>query len=114
MPYMFNTPEDQQAMLEAIDRHFPSGVECTRPEGGMFLWARLPEEMSALALFDIAVEQGVVYVPGDPFYIDRSGMNTMRLSFSTLDPDTIRDGIQKLGHAIDLLSDGAREASVAS
>ncbi len=56
-----------QAMLDAIDRHFPAAVECIRPEGGMFLWARLPSDMSALALFDVAVEQGVVFVPGDPF-----------------------------------------------
>ena len=103
-----------QAMLDAIDRHFPADVECTRPEGGMFLWARLPQNMSALALFDIAVEQGVVFVPGDPFYIDRSGMNTMRLSFSTLDEQTIRDGIRKLGHAIELLGNRPDRISAAS
>lgn len=93
-----------QAMLDAIDAHFPAGVQCTRPEGGMFLWAELPDGMNALTLFDAAVERGVVFVPGDPFYIDRSGMNTMRLSFSTLDEATIREGIEKLGGAIDNLS----------
>ena len=103
-----------QAMLDAIDRHFPAAVECIRPEGGMFLWARLPSDMSALALFDVAVEKGVVFVPGDPFYIDRSGLNTMRLSFSTLDEDTIRRGIEKLGQAIDLLSGRSGQVSAAS
>ena len=103
-----------QAMLDAIDQHFPEGVKCTRPEGGMFLWAELPDDMSALALFDIAVKQGVVYVPGDPFYIDQSGLNTMRLSFSTLDEATIRSGIEKLGHAIQLLAEDGNEVSAAS
>ena len=99
-----------QTMLDAIDQHFPPGVQCTDPEGGMFLWAHLPDSMSALALFDVAVEQGVVFVPGDPFYIDQTGLNTMRLSFSTLDEDTIRTGIEKLGNAIRLLDESSAKA----
>ena len=92
-----------QAMLDAIKRYFPDTVECTRPEGGMFLWASLPQEHSALALFELGVKAGVVFVPGDPFYINRSGMNTMRLSFSTSDQPTIETGIAKLGAAIETL-----------
>ena len=89
-----------QAMIDAIDAQFPEDVNCTRPEGGMFLWAELPSGMNALELFDEAVKQGVVFVPGDPFYLDRSGTNTMRLSFSTLDEATILKGIEKLAGAI--------------
>ncbi|MEM7563164.1 MAG: PLP-dependent aminotransferase family protein [Pseudomonadota bacterium] len=92
-----------EAMLAAIETYFPASVETTRPEGGMFLWAALPEQHSALALFDIAVEAGVVFVPGDPFYINQQNTNTMRLSFSTLDQTSISDGISKLGGAINRL-----------
>ena len=87
-------------MIDAIDEHFPENVTCTRPEGGMFLWAELTESLSALELFDEAVKRGVVFVPGDPFYLDKTGLNTMRLSFSTLDEATIRDGIEMLAGAI--------------
>ena len=92
-----------QAMLDAIDKHFPDDVTCTRPEGGMFLWAELKNGTSALDLFDEAVKQGVVFVPGDPFYLDRTGSNSMRLSFSTLDESTITEGIEKLAQAINQL-----------
>jgi 2-aminoadipate transaminase len=89
-----------QAMLESIQRHFPSGVTHTRPEGGMFLWAELPEGMSALQLFELAVKDRVVFVPGDPFYINKTGASTMRLNFSCVDEKTIDIGIKRLGHAI--------------
>jgi len=94
-----------QAMIDAIELHFPDSVKSTRPEGGMFLWASLPQGHSALALFELAVKAGVVFVPGDPFYINQSGVNTMRLSFSTSDRATIETGIEKLGTAIKSLLD---------
>jgi 2-aminoadipate transaminase len=89
-----------QAMLNSIKKHFPSGVTHTTPEGGMFLWAELPENMNALELFDLAVKDRVVFVPGDPFYINKTGTRTMRLNFSCVDEKTIDIGIERLGHAI--------------
>jgi 2-aminoadipate transaminase len=86
-----------RAMQSAIAAHFPPSVECTDPEGGMFLWARLPEKLAALDLFDAAAKEKVVFVPGDPFYIDRSRVNTMRLNFSCVDEETIERGIDALG-----------------
>ena len=89
-----------QAMLNSIERHFPAGVACTRPEGGMFLWAELPEGTTSLELFDLAVKENVIFVPGDPFYVKQTGTRTLRLNFSCVDEATIENGIEKLGTAI--------------
>ena len=92
-----------KAMLESIGQYFPENVEYTRPEGGMFLWARLPGAMSSRKLLDIALEDKVIFVPGDPFYINREETNTLRLNFSCVDKETIREGIERLGKAIQKL-----------
>jgi 2-aminoadipate transaminase len=88
------------SMLEAIKEYFPPSVSTTMPEGGMFLWATLPEGISALSLFELAVKEKVIFVPGDPFYIDKRNVNTLRLNFSCVDAETIRVGIKRLGEAI--------------
>lgn len=93
-----------KTMLDCIDDSFPDNVTSTRPEGGMFLWATLPSSMVAIDLFNLAVKEKVVFVPGDPFYINRKNVNTLRLNFSCVDPDTIKRGIKRLGESIDMLS----------
>lgn len=90
----------QQAMIDAIERYFPPQVRYTRPQGGMFLWVELPQGYSALSLFELAVKKNVVFVPGDPFYIGRKDMNTLRLNFSCVDEQSIDAGIQRLGQAL--------------
>lgn len=92
------------AMVESIRRHFPSEVTHTNPEGGMFLWATLPPPLSALELFQLAAKEKVLFVPGDPFYIGRDNLNTMRLNYSCVDAETIDVGIKRLGDAIRVLS----------
>lgn len=89
-----------EAMQASIRRHFPSDVSCTRPEGGMFLWAELPRGLAAIDLFELAVKDKVVFVPGDPFYVRGSRHNTLRLNFSCTDADTTEIGISRLGRAI--------------
>jgi 2-aminoadipate transaminase len=93
-----------KSMLESIQKYFPDNVTSTRPEGGMFLWAALPKGMAAVELFELAVKEKVVFVPGDPFYINKKNVNTMRLNFSCVDPETIKTGIKRLGEAIEILS----------
>lgn len=88
------------AMAESIDTFFPSGVSRTHPRGGMFIWAELPEGISAKALLDIAIKDKVIFVPGDPFYVNKQDTNTMRLNFSCSSEEVIRDGIERLGKAI--------------
>lgn len=86
-----------QAMLDAMDRYFPDTVSYTRPHGGMFLWVTLPEGVSAMSVFRKALEKKVAFVPGDPFYTDVKGANTMRLNYTNADCDTIEEGIRRLG-----------------
>jgi len=95
-----------QAMLDSIKEYFPECVKYTTPEGGMFLWGELPQNVTSLELFELAVKDKVVFVPGDPFYVNRTGTNTLRLNFSCVDEDTIAIGIQRLGHAIEKLMEG--------
>lgn len=85
------------AMMEAIDRYFPPTVNYTRPHGGMFLWVTLPEGASAMSLFPKALGKKVAFVPGDPFYTDIKNTNTMRLNYTNADPETITEGIRRLG-----------------
>ncbi|MDD5772085.1 MAG: PLP-dependent aminotransferase family protein [bacterium] len=89
-----------EAMLESIRQYFPDNVKYTKPEGGMFLWVQLPGNLSSLKLFDLAVKDKVIFVPGDPFYINKKNTNTLRLNFSCVDEATIRIGIERLGKAI--------------
>lgn len=89
-----------RAMIEAIDKNFPDYVSCTRPDGGMFLWGRLPEKMSSLELFDRAVAKKVAFVPGEPFYTRQLQTSTFRLNFSCTDEQVIEDGISRLAEAI--------------
>lgn len=85
------------AMMDAMDKYFPSCVKYTKPKGGMFLWATLPEGISAMKLFPKALEKKVVYVPGDPFYVNFKDVNTMRLNYTNADCETIEEGIKRLG-----------------
>ncbi len=89
------------AMIECIKRHFPKEVTYTLPEGGMFLWVTLPYGISAMDLFQKAIEKDVAFVPGDPFYTDlKESVSTLRLNFSCVDEATIEKGIARLGESI--------------
>ncbi|GAB1262634.1 aminotransferase-like domain-containing protein [Aurantivibrio plasticivorans] len=92
--------KQKDAMQSAIEKHFPKEVRHTNPEGGMFLWATLPEGASALKLFEIAAEKKVLFVPGDPFYINQTHKNTLRLNYSCVDQATIVEGIERLACAM--------------
>lgn len=88
----------RDAMLGALERHMPAGVTWSRPEGGMFIWMELPEGFNAAELLPRAVaEAGAAYVPGEAFFADRSGPNTMRLSYSLPSVEDIEAGIGRLG-----------------
>jgi len=85
------------AMLDALERHFPPGVQWTRPEGGLFLWVTLPPTMDADDLLAEALEQQVAFVPGQPFHADGSGRHTLRLNFSYPTLEQIETAIERLG-----------------
>ncbi len=82
-------------MLAALERAFPDpdmGVRWTRPQGGLFLWVRLPHGLDSLQLLTEAIEQRVAFVPGASFHPDGSGANTLRLNFSHADEAHIEEG----------------------
>jgi len=89
-----------QAMLDAMDEHFPQEVSWTRPEGGMFIWVTLPKHIDAMQLLDQAIAARVAFVPGAPFYATDPETHTLRLSFVTVPPERIREGIAILGQLI--------------
>jgi 2-aminoadipate transaminase len=92
-------------MVQMLEKYCPAEVKFTRPEGGMFLWVTLPDGVSALELFEEALQEKVAFVPGDAFYTDGSGANTMRLNFSNSDEARIEKGIKLLGKAIERFLD---------
>lgn len=90
-----------RAMQEAIARHFPRDVAVTEPEGGMFLWATLPDGISSLELLKLAVARKVAFVPGAAFFVDGTGDNTLRLNYSNADAATIDEGIRRLARCME-------------
>ena len=89
-----------QVMLDAMAEHFPSSVTWTQPEGGMFIWVTLPKHIDSMKLLDEAIAEHVAFVPGAPFYANEAEHNTLRLSFVTVPPEKIREGVAKLGRLI--------------
>ena len=87
------------AMLEGF-RHFPEGTAHTVPQGGLFIWATLPQGVDAMEVFQRAIEQNVAYVPGVHFYTEGGHLNTLRLNFSMSDIPTINEGMERLGRVI--------------
>ena len=87
-------------MLEAMTKFFPESVTWTRPQGGMFIWVTLPAHIDSQSLLDEAIAQNVAFVPGGPFYANEAAKNTLRLSFVTVSPERINEGIEKLGKLI--------------
>ncbi|GHE15768.1 aminotransferase-like domain-containing protein [Streptomyces alanosinicus] len=92
--------ERRDAMLAGLPAALPAGSRWNRPEGGMFLWARLPESYDTLALLPRVVEQNVAYVPGAPFYAGDPDPATLRLCFVTQTPEEIAEGLRRLGRGL--------------
>lgn len=92
--------ERRDVMIQSLEEFMPEGVQWTRPKGGLFLWATLPESCDTTKLFPIAVEAKVAYVPGSSFHPLGGGQNTMRLNFSYSKPEIIREGIRRLASVL--------------
>lgn len=92
--------EQAHCMVRMLEEQFPSEIQFTRPQGGMFMWVTLPEGCSSTELFQLAIEKGVAFVPGEPFYADGSGQNSMRLNFSNANEKTIEIGMGRLAECL--------------
>jgi len=90
----------KETMVSAIESFFPKEVRVYPVYGGMFLWVILPQGMSSLDLFYEAVKEKVVFVPGDPFYVDQKHVNALRLNFSNASEADITEGIKRLAEVI--------------
>ena len=99
--------ERRDSMLAALDRYMPSGVEYTRPDGGLFIWVTLPEYFDAKEMLPDAIARNVAYIQGEEFFPKSGdGKNTMRLNFSNSSPEKIDRGISVLS---DLIKDKMRK-----
>jgi 2-aminoadipate transaminase len=87
----------RDAMRAALERHLPAGCRWRAPDGGMFFWVELPRGLDATALLPRAVDAGVAYVPGAPFFTTGEHHHTLRLSFVTVPPERIEAGVAALG-----------------
>lgn len=92
--------ERRDAMLSGLAAALPTGSVWNRPEGGMFLWARLPQPYDTTALLPRVVRENVAYVPGAPFYAGTPDRTTLRLCFVTQTPEEIGEGLRRLGEGL--------------
>lgn len=88
--------ERRDALLDALDDMMPPGTTWTRPEGGLFVWATLPDGLDSKAMMPRAIAARVAYVPGTGFYADGTGTEAMRLNFSFSAPERLREGVRRL------------------
>ena len=90
----------RDVMLDAIAREFPAGVTALRPEGGFFIWCKLPHGMSARALLPLAEARGATFLPGTRCFANGQGDDTIRLAFSFQPAEQIEEGIARIGAAM--------------
>ena len=90
----------REVMLRTMDETFPPGTHYTRPDGGLFLWVELPDDINARELLARSLEEGVAFVPGGSFYPNGGHENTMRLNYSAMPEDRIEKGIRRLAKVL--------------
>lgn len=92
--------ERRDAMLAALERHLPPGARWTIPDGGLYLWVRLPEGVSALALYRVALAHDVVVAPGGAYFPEGDDHPFIALNFAAQPPERIEEGIRRLAAAL--------------
>ncbi|HEU4598889.1 MAG TPA: PLP-dependent aminotransferase family protein, partial [Solirubrobacterales bacterium] len=90
----------RDTMLAALREHFPPEATWTHPEGGLFIWATLPEFIDTGDLLARALREDVAFVPGQAAYVDARGRSSMRLNFSGSDDAEIEEGVRRIGKVI--------------
>ncbi|HKW44242.1 MAG TPA: PLP-dependent aminotransferase family protein [Candidatus Eremiobacteraceae bacterium] len=90
----------RDVMLAALAEHMPEGTTWTRPDGGLFLWARLPRGVDTQVLLNHAAREKVAFVPGAPFWVNCDVRNTMRLNFSNGADEKIKEGVARIGKLV--------------
>jgi 2-aminoadipate transaminase len=90
----------RDTMLDSLEEHFPAQATWTEPQGGLFIWATLPDFIDTGDLLAKALREDVAFVPGQSAYVDERGRSSMRLNFSGVGEDSIREGVRRIGRAI--------------
>jgi 2-aminoadipate transaminase len=90
----------RDVMLDALAEHFPHEAYWTHPGGGLFIWATLPDYIDTTDLLARALQERVAFVPGRAAYVDGRGGSSMRLNFSGVDVEEIREGVRRIGEVI--------------
>ena len=90
----------RDVMLDALAEHFPREAEWTHPQGGLFIWATMPDYIDTTDLLARALQEHVAFVPGRAAYVDGRGGSAMRLNFSGVDEDLIREGVRRIGEVV--------------
>jgi 2-aminoadipate transaminase len=90
----------RDVMLEALAEHLPPEATWTEPDGGLFIWARLPDYIDTTDLLARALRENVAFVPGRAAYLDGRGGSEMRLNFSGVGEDDIREGVRRIGKVV--------------
>lgn len=90
----------RDVMLDALAEHFPREAEWTLPQGGLFIWATLPDYIDTTDLLARALQDHVAFVPGRAAFVDGRGGSAMRLNFSGVGEDDIREGIRRIGEVV--------------
>lgn len=90
----------KDAMLKAMEEYFPASVSWSKPEGGLFVWVTLPEDVNAKELLNVCVEHKVIFIAGAAFYPNGGHYNTFRMSFASMDEDVMVEGIRRIGDAM--------------
>jgi 2-aminoadipate transaminase len=90
----------RDTMLDALAEHFPREADWTRPRGGLFIWATLPDYIDTTDLLARALREHVAFVPGRAAYLDGRGGSAMRLNFSGVGDDDLHEGIARIGKVV--------------
>jgi 2-aminoadipate transaminase len=90
----------RDVMLDSLAEHFPREARWTHPQGGLFIWATLPDYIDTTDLLARALEEHVAFVPGRAAYVDGRGGSAMRLNFSGVGEDEIREGVRRIGEVV--------------
>jgi 2-aminoadipate transaminase len=90
----------RNTMVEALRTYFPAEATWTEPDGGLFIWATLPEYIDTSDLLAKALRADVAFVPGAAAYLDGRGRDSMRLNFSGVGDEVIREGVRRIGEVI--------------
>jgi 2-aminoadipate transaminase len=87
-------------LMDSLRRALPAGARAIAPRGGVNVWVELPSDWSAVDLFGYAAQEGVLFLPGTPFYPTMAAHNGLRLSFGTLPEGLAGEAMNRLGRAI--------------